>query len=575
MKQLVTPLLVLSFIAFILSCDDSFLEENKKVIDGYMLDTSLYVNPTNEFTEVSVTLPDQKNKDFKVVQYPTLIQFESLKGHIDEQGNLKFKIKVGDFETNVSLDPLELGHILLNISDFGMLSIPILHLNTGVSKANINNTSFDFGVQSAEEYFKMENLENGFLWYRMVEKPSWVTLRHTSLLDEYLELDKEMVMGPYDWAYYSIFPDRTMLTPGEHEGEIVIETSDPSNPVFIIEIRITIRSYENPESMIPVEGTIVDARFNKTTNTLFYITHNPVKLVSFNLDTGIKNEKITERSPTSIRLSADNKTILIGESGMMEFVEATTLSTRDKVELPYTVSEIEDGENGYYYLTNNEKEVFSYNTLTREIKKQEILTSGGHSIIEANMLVKAAGKSQLLLSRKNISPNGLYLVDFSDPENLSFIKYWHSGFGNRFFTSTDRDFIYSINNGHLYQFPNSDTANNLYDLGKFVPDQTNYDNFYGYNWFDHNMASSSVWASYNFRSIEKNAVIEFNDKTLERKRVVELNDYVTIIKGKKDYYKTLAHYIFSNSENDRLIVIKNVDEYNANAWHLEIVDISH
>src|SRR5690554_3108935 len=396
MKQLVTPLLVLSFIAFILSCDDSFLEENKKVIDGYMLDTSLYVNPTNEFTEVSVTLPDQKNKDFKVVQYPTLIQFESLKGHIDEQGNLKFKIKVGDFETNVSLDPLELGHILLNISDFGMLSIPILHLNTGVSKANINNTSFDFG-----------------------------------------------------------------------------------------------------------------------------------------------------------------------------------LSTRDKVELPYTVSEIEDGENGYYYLTNNEKEVFSYNTLTREIKKQEILTSGGHSIIEADMLVKAAGKSQLLLSRKNISPNGLYLVDFSDPENLSFIKYWHSGFGNRFFTSTDRDFIYSINNGHLYQFPNSDTANNLYDLGKFVPDQTNYDNFYGYNWFDHNMANSSVWASYNFRSIEKNAVIEFNDKTLERKRVVELNDYVTIIKGKKDYYKTLAHYIFSNSENDRLIVIKNVDEYNANAWHLEIVDISH
>ena len=127
---------------------------------------------------------------------------------------------------------------------------------------------------------------------------------------------------------------------------------------------------------------------------------------------------------------------------------------------------------------------------------------------------------------------------------------------------------------HLYQFPNSDTPNNLYDLGKFVPDQTNFDNFYGYIWFDHTISTSSIWASYNFRSIEKNAVIEFNDKTLERKRVVELNDYVTVINGKKDYYKTLAHYIFSNSENDRLIVIKNVDEYNANAWHLEIVDIS-
>ena len=202
------------------------------------------------------------------------------------------------------------------------------------------------------------------LWYRLVEKPSWVTLRHTSLLDEYLELDKEMVMGPYDWAYYSIFPIEPCF-PGEHEGEIVIETSDPSNPVFIIEIRITIRSYENPESMIPVEGTIVDASFDKTTSTLFYITHNPVKLVSFNLDTGIKREKITERSPTSIRLSADNKTIMIAESGMMEFVDPTTLSTKDKVESPYTVSEIEDGENGYYYLTNKEGELFSYNTLTR------------------------------------------------------------------------------------------------------------------------------------------------------------------------------------------------------------------
>lgn len=573
MKKIINPLLFLSLIVFAVSCDDSFLDENKKTIDGYTLDVPLNVYPVNEYTDVSALLPELKNKDFKVIQFPILLHFESLKGKIDAMGNLTFKIKVDPFDYPPSVEPYELGNIILDISDFGMLSIPVVHLNYGVPKANIEGNSFDFGTHLTEGSFTVTNDENGVLLFRLTEKPSWVTIQQSGLIGEYMEIGEEMLLSPYGWNYFSIIPDRNKLAPGEYEGRIVIETNDPSNPEFTIKLRITILSYENPESMKAIEGTVIDAKFDKSTNTLFYITHNPVKLVSYNMDTDTKIEKKPERSPASIRLSADNKTILLAESGMVEFIEPSTLKTKEKIELNFSVLDIEDGENGYYYLTNSGNEIFSYNTLTKEIKKLSIFESG-LSLVEANMLMKVNGKSQLLMSRKGYSPNGIYLIDFSDPENLSFVNYWHLSFGEKFFTSSNKKYVYSKSNGHIYSIPDA-TNSSINDLGKFVPDGTGYDDYYHYKWFDHTSGTSSVWASYNYYSNFENIVIEFDDKTFERRRIIKLNDYVTTIHGKKDYYKTLAPFLFSNNEGDRLILIKNVDDYNANFWHLEIVDCSN
>lgn len=569
----VFPLLLFAFIG---SCDDSFLEENKKQLDGYNIDVPLLVEPVSEFTEVSITLPDLKNKDFKVLQYPKIIHFESFKGHIDEIGKLTFKIKVDEFDNPIHLEPVDRGNIVLDVEGFGLLAVKVQSVNWGTPKASISETFFDFDVKRQEKDFKIENWADGFLWYQMVKKPSWVNIRRTSLSENYLEINDVRMIQPSSYEYYSIFPNTDGLAPGEYEDEIIFETTDEANPVLKINVKIRVLSYENPESMIPIDGTIIDAEFDKNTNTLLLITQNPSLLISYNIDTEVKNQVALDGSPYCINLSVDKKMALLGESGQMEFIEIPSLNVKEKIAVDYVVSDIVDGENGYYYLTNKERELFSFHTESKIISKLTVLENNAGTV-EADMILKVKNKPQLLLSRLRFSPNGLYLIDISKPTNPQFINYWHDGFGDKIFTSTNQDKVYSKHNGHVYRFPNETATNQIYDLGKLIPFEGNsYEYYFYYTWFDHNPTTSKIWGTYDSQLwLDKNIVSEFDDQTFDRLRTIPLNDYAATINGVKDYYKTIAHFVFSSKNGERLLLVKNIDEYETNNWHLEIIDVTN
>lgn len=569
----ISYIFILFFAFFAISCDDSFLEENKKQLDGYNLDVPLFVEPTSGFTETSITLAELKNKDFKVFQYPKIIHFETFDGHIDETGNLTFRIKVDEFDNPVRLEPQYLGNIILNVEDFGFLSIKVQSINWGTSKASISETSIDFGTTRLEKDFKIENWADGFLWYKMVKKPSWVNLKQTSMYEPYLEIDSIKMMQPSSYTSYSIFPNTEGLTAGEHEGEIIFETNDPANPILKLTVKINVLSYENPESMIPIEGTVVDAEFDKTTNTLVLITQNPSILVSYNTDTKTKKQIGIERTPYCINFSADKKMILLGESGQIDFIELSSLTLKDKVAVNYIVSDIVDAENGFYYLANKEKELFALNAQNKTISKLTVLDDFS-TPVESDMILKIKNKSQLLVSRSDYSPNGLYLLDIENPAKPQFIKYWHYGFGNRFFTSTNQDKLYSTADGHIYNIPN-ETTGQIHDLGKLIPFQDATEYYLYYSWFDHNSTTSRIWASYGSMPwLNKNIVSEFNDQNFDRIREIPLNDYAATINGIKDYYKTIAHYVFSSRNGEQLILVKNIDQYETKNWHIEILDVS-
>ncbi|MDD3543248.1 MAG: hypothetical protein PHO69_11275, partial [Petrimonas sp.] len=91
MKKKIIYLLTVVVLFISSSCNNDFLEENKKQVDGYHLDTPLFVQPVSAYTEASVTLPDLKNKGFRILQYPKIIHFETFDGHIDESGKLSFR----------------------------------------------------------------------------------------------------------------------------------------------------------------------------------------------------------------------------------------------------------------------------------------------------------------------------------------------------------------------------------------------------------------------------------------------------------------------------------------------------
>ena len=81
----------------------------------------------------------------------------------------------------------------------------------------------------------------------------------------------------------------------------------------------------------------------------------------------------------------------------MQFIDLSTFTVKEKVVLPYIVADIVDGENGHYYYSNKEGEIYSFNLSSKEIKKQFIADSFGYGI-KADILLKVGNKSQLALT---------------------------------------------------------------------------------------------------------------------------------------------------------------------------------
>lgn len=566
---------ILLFTVFTISCDDSFLEENKKQIDGYDLDAPLYVQPVSDYTEAFVTLPDLKNKDFKVFQYPKIIHFETFDGHIDETGKLTFRIKVDPYDNPVKLEPQNLGNIILNVDDFGLLSIRVQSINWGTPKASVRENLIDFDLSRNRKELKLENYANGILLYKLSQKPSWVEVSRSSWGDDFIKTDDINYVEQNVYTTLSVVPKVEGLSPGVREGEIIFETSDPNNPIIKVNVKIRIRTYENSEAIVPIDGVVMDAEFDKNTNTAIIITQNPAKLILYNTDTKVKKEKVLDKSPYSIDLSSDGKTILLGESGQMEIIELNTLNTKEKITTSYIIYDIVDGENNFYYFTNNNYELFSFNKTTKEIKKQTVIRPEYNNEITGNIVTKIKNKPHLLFSSFGIASYGLALIDTSTPDDLGYINYWHDSFESKILVSEDNKYMFA-GMSYVYGLPNENSGSTLYVLG-MLEDKDKKD-FIRFDWIHHSLASNSVWGAYKYYDNEtyryKGRLIEFADNTFDERRKIELNEYVTTINGKKDYYGTIAPYFFATANGNDLLLVKNIVEYNANAWHLEVIDVS-
>lgn len=556
------------------ACNDDFLKDNRKELTGEVTDGALILySASHSFEEVIIEIPKLQNLDFKVLQYPQFIDFKSFDGKIDETGKISFEIRVGEYEAPIHLEPIPVGEIILNVKNFGLLDIPIFSLNYGIPRAGASQTLFDFGSTAEKNDFKLTNNAEGYLFCALVDKPSWLKL-NVRYFDTPIEIGEELLVYPNSSESIELTPDIEGLEPGVYEDEFIIITSDELNPVLKFEVKITIPSYENPETMVDIEGKVVDAAFDKSTNTLIYITQSPSKLVTYQVESGDRAEIQLNKNPQRITLSADHKQILLAENEQIEIFELATLERVNKFEFPYIVSHLADGENGYIYFSNNNFELFSLNVSTGELKKQNILIDGYDNLfIAANELLKYNGKPLICLSNNDIGGFRLYLVDCSTPDELKYVNHWIVGIDKRTSLSEDQKYLFSTTST-VYRAPDENSDDHLYETAYLFSNDGLYINF---EWIHHAQSNASIWGSYKYYNQSeysyRGRILQFDDQTFDLKNSFESNKYAMTINGKKDYYDTVAHFVFTKNDGKQLILIKNVTETNINAWHLEFIDL--
>ncbi len=563
MKNNTVYLFFLVAIIFLSACSDDFLNENKKEIDGYNLNIPLYVEPVSDFTEVSITVAELKNKDFKVIQFPKHIHFETFKGRVNDDGVLSLNIKVDKVAYLPISDRVEeLGYIVLNIDNFGQLGIEVLYLNLGTPQIEVDQV-LDFGLSRRPKQFSINNRsDEGYLLFQIVEAPSW-------LRSEILPIHEPATVGPTAEYPFHLYVEPIGLPTGVHEGKLVILSNDPDSPEITVTLKMTVPDEKN---FYPITGSVVDCEFSKTSNRLYVA--QPHKILIYNTLDMTVTEKPFSEEIHRISFSEDEKTLLLAQNGFIRAYNASDFSLKHEIQLDYNVTDVVDGENGYYYFSADHHKVCSYHLLDGTI----FVSSGYTDHIEGDKILKIKGEPLLLITANNMGQTGVTRVNISEGKQI-FMNDWFIETHGLWATAINDKII--AGSGKVYPIPYSQADELLSENRlEFPYDDLDYTI---YHWIDENSATGSIWGAFNCnRTVHDATIVEWDPSSYKIIRKIPVSDHYTTIDNKSAYYPFMPKYIFTNKSGEKLYTIKSAYtkefpyfavEYDH--WHIEVIDISN
>lgn len=576
------PYIALVIMLFISACSNDFLDENKEEIDLYTLNVPLFLEQTADFVEVSITLPELKNKSLHVFQYPKMIHFDSFDFQTDETGLLKMKIKTDNsFYLPVSDTPYNGGNIVLNVKDVGYMAINLFFVNLGNPNLAFDEATFAWGFNREEKNFSISNTNyDSYLVYKIEEYPDWITITSENAIDGE---GYAVLPGGAISSDYHMHVNTHGLAPGEYSGKISIVSNDKAHPLSQIEVNVRV---SDPKNMYAIEGTVKDCEFDKERNILYIATAQPDKILMYDTDNGMKvTQYDLAGNIRCLTLSENGQCLLVGQDNQLSVINLSDFSEK-RIPLDIDVADVADGGNGFYYLSS-----YKGNNLNGDFYSYEISTGTmtlshySTNLIEGDRMVKVKGKPYLFTTCSATLPGGIYGIDISEG-NPKLLFYWHEETYNKLWFAENRLFT---GLGDLYSLTNEELSDKtrLDNLPKNSNQITNSRFFLG---FDVNAQTKSIWGSgyFDVQQVEPKPlisqeykIIEWDLNTLEIKRTVEPSYYDTTYNGKTNEYPTVPHYIFTTSRGEKMYLVKNIytkegfEIKEHNDWLIEVTDLKN
>lgn len=564
MKKSILYIILLFAAVYTTSCSNDFLEDNKKVIDGYELNDTIIISSEAGLNQINIQSIELKNNSsFAIVQYPHSLSLENSKGIIT---NNTLTI---DYSFNGYITPngqlTDIGYIIVNIDGLGYLKVNLATAYYGKPILQTDKDFIDFKESDVSIPLTIYNgSPDGVLKYSITKYPDWLSIDETQ---------KQGTVYNYEIRPIYIRCNRYGLEPGKYSGNIEI-LNEITKEIKTIAVSVQITYYIKPETLINIEGIVTASKFDKTTNTIYIATHNPNKLIAYNIDSKSKKELSFENNINCISLSDDYKKIILGQSRKLSIVDTENLSLLNTYDLDFNVKDVVSDEVNCYitYKTNTIQYIRKIVVLNIETGQTSQIEDS--DIFENANLFKIRNKPYFLATRETVLPNGIILYDISTGVPRV-AKYWHKEEGNLFWFSDDQTYMYT-QFGNIFKTPTIDSSTEISNLGTFKPSDSNEYSYYRYNWLDYNKATNSVWAAYNKNNptVERNIILKFDATTYSRNSTIILTDYPYTVNNKTTYYPTNASYIFANKNGNKIVLVKNIEDPNINAWHLEVIDVT-
>lgn len=587
MKKTLNILFYLFTCLLFWSCNNDFVEENKKVFFETFNEPYVFYNSENQHLNLKVSVPEAKNSNYKIWQYPKWMKFQTMDGKFND-GNV-------DLEFNLNLENDHLGFsqsgtVILDIDNLGCIQLRVQYSNIGNPTISIPTKNLDFGTNTTDNFFEIRNSGDGNLRWKITNWPTWISPPN------YGNLEGSISSHGSQQIYLKC--NRGDLTPGKYTGEITIESNSRGttqvNGVTTskVSVQMEIMALENPGNVWSIDGKVTAAKFDKRSDLLYITTNSPSELIVFDMKQTDPSKITVVRKPISgapgcLALSEDGSKLFIGCNGKLLQYETSTITHVKSIDLDFLPFDVIYGENDWCYLSPDvdysSDGIYCVNIKTNEIKIPKFKPGFGH-LYPRTYFTKTPGISKLLATRTSVSPSGVFLIDIAEPvpnEN-TVIQYWHEGYSNGrpLWLSADGDLLYTSNGSILRNPAKKSIDGDLLPIG-YLP----YKNTYSYaGWIDHCDNNHSIWASstpdYYSDWNDYNA-LKINDTDLSTKSTLKSSDYVTTINGVKAFYPTSIHYIFSNKTGSMLFMVKNVNNWSlhvpnreyVNAWSLEYLEM--
>jgi len=429
------------------------------------------------------------------------------------------------------------GAIVLTSNDKELPRVTVnVSADLGTPQLNIYTNTINFASTETSKSLSFSNYGSGILSWEFKDIPAWLTISPSSGM-----------YNPYTSYNNIIFScDRTKLSPGQNTAIVNLKTNDSSHASY--SITVTAVAPGNNENTRAIDGNVVDAVFNKITNTLYYVTGAPNKLIAYDVKTRtILHEIALSKAPTCFAISEDWTKAAVGHNGSLSAINLSNNTVTATYNSDYSINDIAWAENDWFSYTQKGGS-FSclhwINTATGALADDpDKYGLDGNSFIK-----KVPSQAYLIATRGYTSPSGFFCYDIASKTKKS---YAHMDLTN-FWMSEDGQYIYA-QNSNIYRTTSSTGVNtlsaNINAIGKI-----NSPSSYTINFLYH--SNHFLWVIQNdsYSSDTSSSIYQFedNDNTLVKKIAYDLlyqpNAQTTSISVK-------ANYVFANNEGTEISVL--------------------
>lgn len=358
-----------------------------------------------------------------------------------------------------------------------------------------------------------------------------------------------------------------LLPAGWTHDTIQLVTNDATRRE--IDVVISVRGNGNPDSVLPIDGQVVDAGYDHQNDFLIYLTKEPNQLIVFDMKSkAVKYKVVLPKEPICVTLSEDQKQAVIGYSGLISVINTTDYRIKKELAIAKVVYDIAWVESSIYCFTEmayNSDYLYWIDVSTGQ--QSETLEYGldGRTILK-----KVPEKTYLILTRQSTSPNGWFVFNAS---NRKLQSYSHNTGGDFWFVNNGQRFI--SRTGYVYS---TSSAINSYDTFNFQPevvaqlfDETGKNLLYPW-WVDSAPAGSSVFLI-NYHYSNQKYIYQLSASNYSVLGTIAY-DKLYHIASRNELWPVQAHYVFSTNQGTELVVIKKPTQYDSN-WSLEFLKVNN